>query len=97
MQQIYHDGDRDRRACHERRIQNIDRGDGACAVICAAPGLHGSESRHDEQAARNCKSAQVDRGAESERRCKYNGRTLRRVRRSHAKSGKPKVKCERPQ
>ena len=86
-----------RRAGHEGGVKHVDRGDRARAIVDAGPGLHGGESRHDEQAAGDRKPDQIDGGANAERRRKHRGRRLRRRRRHGAESGKPEIDGEQPE
>ena len=53
----------DRRAGHEGGVEDIDRGDRACAIVGAGPGLHRGEGRHDEQPAGDREAGEIDRGA----------------------------------
>ena len=48
-------------AGHEGGVEHVDRGDGARAVVGAAPGLHRGEGRHDEQPAADRQPGKIDR------------------------------------
>ncbi len=52
-------------ADHEGGVEHVDAGDDAGAPVGAGPGLHRGEGRHDEQAAGDGETGEIDRHAQA--------------------------------
>jgi len=90
-------GDREPAGDHEGGVEDVDGRHHAGAPVGARPGLHGGERRNNEQAARDGKACQVNRGPQAKTRgqdgadaCRCRGglRTERRP---------AEIECENPE